>query len=433
MPSYVKSLALPFVASLLLAACGGGGGPVLPTEPLPSKVGGTVAGLAAGRSLAIVNNGTNLTRVVANGEFSFSSPVVGAYSVTIDAQPLWQNCGVADGNGDAKADVNNVSITCSHLQAVVSKFAGSGTSGSSDGEGTSASFAGPQGLAIGSDGAVFVADVRNHTIRKIMADGTVSTLAGRPGVSGAIDASDGSATFNSPTGVAVNSSGDVFVVEFGGHKVRRITAAGAVTTFAGTGVAGSDDGPGVSASFSNPYGIAIDTNDNVYVADWGNNLIRKITPAGVVSTLAGSGVPGAADGNGTAASFQRPQALAVDASGNVFVADTSNNKIRKITPDGETTTFAESTADSQFNSPSGISLDSDGYVYVADYGNNVIKRISPSGALSILAGSGAGTTIDGAGESAGFARPLGISVDSAGVVYVGELFGEVIRKITPTP
>ncbi|HWK06763.1 MAG TPA: hypothetical protein VNS58_24175 [Puia sp.] len=159
--------------------------------------------------------------------------------------------------------------------------------------------------------------------------GITSTLAG----SGAADAADGigtAASFYHPSGVATDASGNVYVADQSNHKIRKITPAALVTTFAGSGAADAIDGTGPASSFNLPQGVAVDASGNVYVADFGDQKIRKITPAGVVTTLAGSGAIGAADGMGTAASFNSPTGVAADASGNVYVADQNNQKIRKI-------------------------------------------------------------------------------------------------------
>jgi len=214
-----------------------------------------------------------------------------------------------------------------------------------------------------------------------------------------------------------------------------------VTTFAGTGKMGRADGEGINASFSNLMGLATDDKGNVYVSDSRNNLIRKITPTGVVSTLAGSGETGSADGQGTTASFFFPAALAVDSKGNIYVADTHNSLIRKISPDGSVTTLAGRIAghslqgsDStyQFDNPAAIAVDTNGYVYLADAGNDVIRKISPEGKVTDLAGKpGAPGSKDGTGSSASFYLPGGIAVDSAGNVYVADTYNNMIRKINP--
>jgi sugar lactone lactonase YvrE len=228
------------------------------------------------------------------------------------------------------ADSGNNKIRKITSAGVVTTLAGSGSIGSADGVASSASFAGLSGVAVDSSGNVYAADSSNFKIRKITSTGVVTTLAGSGSI-GSADGSASSASFTSLTGIAVDSSGNVYVADGDKHKIRKITSTGEVTTFAGSGVDASIDGIGTAASFNYPSGLAIDSIGDVYVADTGNNKIRKITPTGVVSTLAGSGVQGLVDGIGTSARFNLPKGVVVDSAGNLYVADPYNNKIRKIT------------------------------------------------------------------------------------------------------
>jgi sugar lactone lactonase YvrE len=184
-------------------------------------------------------------------------------------------------------------------------------------------------VAVDSSGNVYVADYGNNMIRKITSAGVVTTLAGSSTTSGSADGTGTAASFNNPMGVAVDSSGNVYVAD-GNNMIRKITSAGVVTTLAGTIAGGSANGTGTAASFNNPTGVAVDSSGNVYVADCSNFMIREITSAGVVTTLAGSTTYGSANGTGTAARFYNPNGVAVDSSGNVYVADYDNNMIRKI-------------------------------------------------------------------------------------------------------
>ena len=315
----------------------------------------------------------------------------------------------------------------------VTTLAGSGVAGYADRTGVAAQFKSPTSVAVDSSGTAYVADLGNHRIRKITPAGVVTTLAGS-GVGGFADGTGAAAQFKSPAGVAVDSSGTLYVADFYNQRIRKITQAGVVTTLAGS-TAGFADGTGSGAQFNGPNSVAVDPSGTVYVADYYNNRIRKITPAGVVTTLAGS-TAGFADGTGAGAQFYSPVGVAVDASGAVYVADYGNKRIRKITPAGVVTTLAGSTAGStdgtggaaQFKNPYGVAVDSSGTVYVADYGDHRIRKITPAGAVTTLAGSTAGFA-DGTGTAAKFNYPEGVAVDSAGTVYVADTSNHRIRNI----
>ena len=288
------------------------------------------------------------------------------------------------------ADRHNNKIRKISPLGVVSTFAGSGLTGSDDGEGAETSFGYPEGVVLDAAGNVYVADTWNHKIRKISPTGLVSTLAGS-GVEGSADGEGAEASFYYPEGVAVDAAGNVYVADTYNHKIRKISPTGVVSTLAGLGYYGSHDGEGAEASFYYPEGVAVDVTGNVYVADGGNHKIRKISPSGEVSTLAGSGVGGSVDGEGAAASFYNPSGVAADAAGNVYVADYGNNKIRKISPTGEVSTLAGTgepgSADGEgseasFYLPTGVAVDAIGNVYVADYENRSIRKITIGGAVT---------------------------------------------------
>jgi len=313
----------------------------------------------------------------------------------------------------------------------VSTLAGS-TVGFRDGLGTTAQFNFPSGVALDAGGNVYVADFSNNLIRKITPEGLVSSLAGS--TEGFRDGAGTSAQFNTPAGVAVDAAGNVYVADLVNHRIRKITPEGLVSTLAGS-TEGFRDGSGTSAQFNGPTGVEMDAAGNVYVADSDNHRIRKITPEGLVSTLAGS-TEGFRDGSGTSAQFNSPIGVAVDAAGNVYVADSFNNRIRKITPEGLVSTLAGSTVgfrdgagtSAQFSYPIGVEVDAAGNVYVADYGNHLIRKITPEGLVSTLAGSTEGFR-DGSGTSAQFNGPTGVAVDAEGNVYVADESNHLIRRI----
>ena len=287
-------------------------------------------------------------------------------------------------------------------------------------------------LLSGNVGVAFAQRVMSQTV-------TVTTIAG-DGIADFRDANSYNAEFHSPTGVALDPSGYIYVADSQNNRIRKIDAAGNVTTYAGTGGTGSNNGYRTSAQFSAPWGIAVDASYNVYVGDWYNHLIRKIDPTGMVTTLAGTGAAGFADGAGTTAQFNRPQGVAVDGSGNVYVADASNHKIRKITPSGFVSTLAGSdsgfadgsAASAKFKFPSGVAADAAGNVFVGDLSNNRVRKITASGMVSTFAGTGAVGHIDGNGLNARFALPIGVALDNAGNLFVADAYNNIIRKISPT-
>lgn len=241
------------------------------------------------------------------------------------------------------ADTANATIRRITSGGAVTTLAGSVTArGNTDGAGTAATFAMPMGLAQNSAGTFYIADATNHTVRALSSSNTVSTFAGSAGSSGSADGNGSAARFNYPTGLAVDSAGTVYVADTTNNLIRKITSGGEVTTLAGVvGVSGWQDGTGAGALFNMPGGLAVDSSGNLYVADTGNSVVRKITPGGVVTTLAGlSTIGGLKDGTAADAWFNQPRDVAVDSGGNVFVADTGNAAIRKITPAGVVTTLA---------------------------------------------------------------------------------------------
>ncbi len=302
----------------------------------------------------------------------------------------------------------------------------------------------PTGVAVDAAGNVYVANSGRNTIVRITPAGVASTLAGVEGFSGSIDGTGSAARFSGPQGVAVDAAGNLYVGDTGNHTIRKITPAGVVTTLAGSpSLIGSTDGTGPAARFNIPIGVAVDAAGNVYVGDTSNHTIRKISPAGVVSTLAGlAGNPGIADGTGSAANFNQPFGVAVDAVGNVYVADSTNRTIRKITPAGGVSTLAGSATISGstdgtggaalFRIPQGVAVNGAGVVYVGDTGNDTIRAITPAAVVSTLAGLAlSGGSTDGTGSLARFDQPQGVAVDAAGNVYVADRFNNSIRKVTP--
>ena len=373
------------------------------------------------------------------------------------------------------------SVAAGQTQWLVTTIAGlAANSGSADGTNGAARFKRPAGLAADRAGNLYVADNGNATIRKLtpsLAAGqtnwVVSTIAGSPGSYGSADGTGSAARFFNPYGLAVDSAGGLYASDYGSSTIRKLTPSDSggqtnwvVSTIAGSvGGFGSADGTGSAAQFLDPFGLAVDSAGSLYVADGGNNNLRKITPslsAGqtnwVVSTIAGSaGSYGSDDGTGAAALFNYPNGIAVNAAGALGVADTFNNTVREVTPSvsGGHTNWVVSTmaglaggsgsadgsgAAAGFFNPFGLAVDGAGNVYVADSGNDTIRQITPNlsagqtnWVVSTLAGSaGNDGSDDGTGSAALFSNPLGLAADKAGNLYVADNWNATIRRLMPS-
>ncbi len=454
----------------------------------PSGIVSTVAGLAG---VAGADDGVGSAA-------RFNSP----YGVAVDAA----------GANIYVSDTLNQTIRHITADGSVTTLAGSaGVQGNADGTGSTALFRVPQGMVVAPDGNVFVADNGNRVIKIVSPAGVVVTYAGGPGTSGidgfgpdatfsgsvvglAFDAAgnlfvadgsrirkivppvapetrpyvstiagsaisgyadgSGSAALFRPVagggGLVVDAAGNLFVADRGNQLIRRLTFVGSewsVTTFAGTlPTVGNADGSGEAARFNSPSAVALDGAGNAYISDGGNCTIRKVTPGGEVSTFAGSaGLAGSADGNGANARFNAAQGLAFDAAGNLFVADSSNNTIRKIAPNGDVSTFAGiagspvggsvdgNLSTARFVSPWGITVAADGVIYVAEGGGKggQIRKIATDGQVTTIAGGtlGFGVSVDGNGLAAGFNNPWALVTDNAGHLYIAERSAGKLRKL----
>jgi len=316
------------------------------------------------------------------------------------------------------------------------------TLGSADGTNTTARFNDPAGIAITADGTVLVADNQNHAIRRIGTNGVVTTLAGLPGTPGSADGSGSSARFDSPTGIALGPHGALYVCDTGNHTIRRVTTNGVVTTLAGAaGNADYADGSAANARFNQPLGLAVAPDGTVFVADSGSHLIRVLATNGTVSVLAGNPETfGSADGTGTNAFFNSPVGLALAPDGSLFVSDANNFTLRKVTPAGVVTTIAgaagqDGSADgpalsARFGKPAELALAPNGTLYVADAAHHTIRRLTPDGRVSTIAGLvGADGAADGANGLARFFNPYGLAIAARGHLVVADTYNQTVREL----
>jgi sugar lactone lactonase YvrE len=332
------------------------------------------------------------------------------------------------------ADSGNHTIRKITPSGVVSTIAGTvGLAGSRDGTIATAQFNRPSAIALDGVGNLYIADAENNTIRKIAPDGLVTTVAGLAGVYGGVDGAGAAARFSGPRGIATDSTGNVYVIEAGNYAIRKITPDGTVTTFAGalefSGI--PVDGVGVAARFYNPNAIAMDKHGNLYVTD--KFGVRKVTPSSAVTTIAGDvNFGGRADGQGTTARFNAPNAIATDASGNLYVFD--EGFMRKVAPTGAVTTIVQRPDLFELETYSqarvGMTATADGHVYVTA---NTIKHVTPAGDVTTVAGDAGnvGGIADGIGAGARFTRPSGIVAASTGTLFlIDELNSTALREVS---
>ena len=326
-----------------------------------------------------------------------------------------------------------------------------GNAGSENGVGTVARLNTPCGVTVDGSGNAYIADTNNHCIRMVTPYGLTTTFAGTPTVAGYVDNTLATAQFRNPRDIATDTAGNMYVADTGNNVIRKISPLGVVTTFAGNTSAGFLDAMGPAADFNTPSSLACDPSGNIFVTDTNNHCIRKITPAGLVTTFAGTNNSALSNGPARVARFNSPAGIVYDAfSRRLYVADTNNHCIRAVTLNGVVTTIAGNTSSgftngigtlADFNGPTGIVTDAAGYIYVADSYNHLVRKLAPGGLASIYSGSRQGWA-DGTTTLAQFNSiqsnvqlntPVGMAIDASGNLYVTETGNHVMRVITPIP
>lgn len=403
-------------------AGGGAAGPLQVTSFTPSSA----------ASDSIINiTGTGFSRNLPDNVVTFGDKPAVVTAATVTSLSVKVPVGAGDGRITVKVGGKSVSAATDFSYVyTVTTLAGSGVGGNIDAKGPDARFFHPRGVAVDGAGNVFVSDAGNDFIRKVAPDGTVTSFVGIKGL----------AIFNDPGQIAVDAAGNVYVADEWYHQIQKVTPDGNYFVLAGNGSPGTKNGVGTNAQFNHPTGVAVDKFGNLYVADQYNSVIRKIDPNGVVSVVAGdiTQLAGFKDGPAASAKFFYPSGVAVDDNINIYVTDADNHRIRKINAAGIVGTLAGTGAEgfadgpgnmAKFDFPRQPTVDKTGNVFVADYSNNRIRKITPDGVVSTIAGISTPGFVDGAGGVARFNYPSGITVDGDGTIYVADYLNNCIRKI----
>jgi uncharacterized protein (TIGR03437 family) len=325
------------------------------------------------------------------------------------------------------ADTSNQVVRKITPEGKIKTVAGNAAAGykGDDGPATDASMIAPMALAFDSGGNMFILTNGDSRIRKVDTKGTITTVAGS-GTPGFNDGSGTAAQFNFPTGIAVDGSGNLYVADSLNLRIRKVTS-GAVTTVAGSGAFNysGDNGPALNAQLANPLGVAADAQGNVYIADTANNAVRRVSREGVIANVLGTGQPGSGDNQ-----LSSPQAVAVDTAGNLYIADTLNGRIRRVSG-GSVSTIGGT---DNFFTPTGLAADAAGNVYVADLNRNIVRRIAANGTVTTVAGSGvAGFGGDnGPATGAMLNSPRAVAVDGSGNLYIADTGNNRVRRVSTT-
>jgi uncharacterized protein (TIGR03437 family) len=390
-----------------------------------------------------------ISTVAGNGVAAFSGDGGPAANAAL-ASPF--GAAVDPGGNLLIADYGNMRVRKVAPNGTITTMAGNGAyrfSGD-NGPALSAALDNPEGLTVDRGGNLYFADTANNRVRKVAANGTIGTVAGNglDGFSGD-NVTAAASALSEPGDVSVDGAGNLYIAASGGNRILKVSPGGTLTTVAGNG-AGAFSGDGGSAAMASlhlPSGVAVDSAGNLYIADAGNNRIRRVTPAGTISTVAGNGVAGFSGDGGMAANaaLSSPSDVTVDGNGNLYVADTLNNRIRKITPNGTITTLAGDGASrfsgdggpasgASLNSPYGVAVDGAGGVYIADSSNNRVRKVTPDGIINTVAGNGTAGFLGDGGPAirASLTLPVAVAVDAAGSLYISDYGNHRIRKVVPS-
>jgi uncharacterized protein (TIGR03437 family) len=442
----------------------GDGGPAtsaqISTVFWPPYVNSTGLAVDVGGSLYIADSGNNrvrkvspagvITTVAGTGTQGYS----GDGGLATNAQ-FSEPTGVAvDTNGNLYiADLGNSRIRKVSPTGIVTTVAGNGSAGRAGGDGgpaINAEIGFPSSVAVDANGNIYIGDPANNYIWKVSAAGIIRTIAGGGRAAGLGDGADATnSNLSLPLGVAVDSSGNLYIADWGHRRIRKVTAAGVITTVAGGGDLGlpANGGPAESTQLGYPEGVALDTAGNLYVADSVGNRVHKVSPGGMVTTVAGNGSAGYSGDNGPAISarLNEPDAVAVDSSGNLYIADSSNGRVRKVSAAGIISTVAGTSAtgysgdggpatDAQLSRPRGVAVDVNGNLFIADSGNWRIRKVSPTGIITTIAGNGSPGYLGDGGPAveAQLYDPHGVAVDGIANIYIADSGNNLIRKVSTT-